>query len=224
MAVTVIQSGLAAVRGRTTAIACALAIAAITGCAPRLRPLTGAPAPARLPIAALPLVHQQVVFQWELQDGEFAARGEGVARVAPPDSARLDFVLGGGFGGGAAVLIGDTVRAPGGDLVRRLIPPSTMLWAALGRLAVPAMPDTAVRVEGPLMRADIGAPPAWRLTFRADSLLRVERVRDGRIAEWVERDGARVRYRNEGSRRTLTMTVTRVNEAPPFDASIWSFR
>jgi hypothetical protein len=136
----------------------------------------------------------------------------------------MDFVLGGGFGGGAAVLIGDTVRAPGGDMVRRLIPPPPMLWAALGRLSVPAVPDTSVRVDGALLRADIGAPPSWRLTFRADSLVRLEHVRDGRIAEWVERDGARVRYRNEGSRRTLTLTVTRVDEAPSFDASIWSFR
>jgi hypothetical protein len=214
----------AVVRACVATLVWACGGAAISACAPRLRPLTGAPAPARLPRAVLPAGYQRVVFQWELQEGEFAARGEGVARIAPPDSARMDFVLGGGFGGGAAVLIGDTVRAPGGDMVRRLIPPPPMLWAALGRLSVPAVADTSVRVDGALLRADIGAPPSWRLTFRADSLVRLEHVRDGRIAEWVERDGARVRYRNEGSRRTLTLTVTRVDEAPSFDASIWSFR
>jgi len=47
-----------------------------------------------------------VVFQWELVDGEITARGDGVARIASPDSVRLDFFLGGGMGGGAAVLIG----------------------------------------------------------------------------------------------------------------------
>ena len=202
----------------------AQALVAASACAPRLRPLSGAPAPARLPLAALPAVHRRVVFQWELQDGEFTARGEGVARIAPPDSARLDFFLGGGMSGGAAVLVADTLRAPGGDMVRRLIPPPAMLWAALGRLAVPALPDTSVRVDGPFLRADIGAPASWRLTFRADSLLRVDRVSGGRIAEWIERDGPRVRYRNEGSRRSLSLTVTRVDETPPFDASIWSLR
>ena len=192
-------------------------------CAPRLRPLAGVPTPLSLPTAELPPGHRRIVFTWELRDPEFHVRGEGVARVASPDSARLDFFVGGGLGGGRAVLIGQSVRAPGGDLVRRLIPPPPLLWAALGRLSLPVLPDTTVRSEGPILRADVGAPPAWRVTFRGDTLVRLDRVSGERLTEWVERTSAeRVRYRHESARRDLTLVVQRViEESTPFDATIW---
>src|SRR5437867_8694086 len=128
----------------------------VTACAPRLHPLAGAPAPATLPRTELPPVHRRIVFDWELQDRELSGRGEGVARVAPPDSARLDLFLSGGFGSGAAVLISDSLQVTGGSLARRFIPPPPLLWAALGRLAIPAVPDTVARVDGELLRVDIG--------------------------------------------------------------------
>ena len=45
--------------------------------------------------------------------------------------------------------------------------------------------------------------------------------RDGRIVEWVERTGSVVRYRSEEARRALLLTIKRVQEVQPFDASIW---
>ena len=192
------------------------------GCAaPRLRPLTGAPAPAVLPRAELAPGHRQIVFDWQLSDRELSGRGEGVARIAGPDSARLDLFLAGGFGSGAAVLIADSLQVSGGSLARRFIPPPPLLWATLGRVAIPAVHDTVARVDGELLRVDIGMPASWRLTFRRDSLVRLERVRGGRVIEWVERDGAIVRYRSEEARRELSLTVKSVHEVPPFDASIW---
>lgn len=191
-------------------------------CAPALRPLTGAPAKAALPRAELASGYRQIVFDWELEDRELSGRGEGVARVAAPDSARLDLFLAGGFGSGAAVLIADSLQVTGGSVARRFIPPPPLLWAALGRLAVPAATDTTARVDGELLRVDIGKPANWRLTFRRDSLVRVERIRGGRIIEWVERNGANVRYRSEEARRALSLTVKRVLEVSPFDASIWA--
>jgi hypothetical protein len=212
-------------RRQRTSIITSLTVIAFTlaGCAPRLRPLAGALAPARLPVAELPRGYRRVVFLWEMRDPEFHLRGEGVARLASPDSARLDFFVGGGFGAGRAVLIGQSVRAPGGDLVRRLIPPAPLLWAALGRLALPPARDTAVRVDNGVLRADVGAPPAWRVTFRGDTLLRLDRVSGERVAEWVERSSPdRVRYRHESARRELTLVVQRVvEETSPFDATIW---
>lgn len=199
-----------------------LGLAGTSACAPRLKPLPGAPAPAaRIPAGQLAPGHRQVSFRWEASDPDLTVRGEGVARIAPPDSARLDFFLAGGFGGGRAVLIGDQLRAPGGAMVDRLIPPAPLMWGALGRLAVPAMPDTAVALDGELLRADIGRPVAWRVTFRGDSLVRLERVADGRVVEWVDRSGDRVRYRHESARRELHLTVTRTLPTPAFDASIW---
>jgi hypothetical protein len=201
----------------------AVLVFAVAACAPRLRPLVGAPTPARVPTAELPFGYRRVVFTWEMRDPDFTVRGEGVARLASPDSARLDFFIGGGLGGGRAVLIGQSLRVPGGDFVRRLIPPPPLLWAALGRLAVPPARDTTVRVEDGLLRADVGAPPAWRVTFRGDTLIRLDRVAGERVAEWVERPSPdRVRYRHESARRELTLVVQRlVEETSPFDATIW---
>jgi len=170
-----------------------------------------------------------VVFTWQLDDRDMTGRGDGVARVASPDSARLDFFLAGGFGGGSAILIGDSVRVPGGaEIVRRLVPPSPLLWATLGRVALPNLPDTVIKVEGTTLRADIGRPVAWRLTFRGDTLVRAERVDGGRVEEWMEReDASHVRYRDEGARRSLQLVVTRIEVVPAgsveFDASIWRF-
>jgi hypothetical protein len=205
--------------------ALAMLAAALTGCAPRLGPLVGAPAPARLPAATLGTHHRHLVFTWELDAADGIARGKGAARLAPPDSARLDFFLAGGMGSGAAVLIGNVLRLPpGGDAVG-LLPPPALLWAALGRLAVPSVADTVARMDGTVLRADLGRPVQWRATFAGDTLRRLEHVEDGRVREWVARtaDG-HVRYRNESDRRTIDLVITTSVDTGPFDATLWSFR
>jgi hypothetical protein len=80
-----------------------------------------------------------------------------------------------------------------------------------------------VRVDDGVLRADVGAPTAWRVTFRGDTLVRLERVAGDRVTEWVERQSpGRVRYRHETARRDLTLVVERfVEENSPFDATIW---
>ncbi|HMC54929.1 MAG TPA: hypothetical protein VKH19_07155 [Gemmatimonadaceae bacterium] len=196
-----------------------------TACAPRLPPLEGAPSVRVVPSSAIPVGHTRIIFRWELDDPDFAARGDGATRLASPDSARLDFFLGGGIGAGAAVLVGDELRLPSRaeDLARRLVPPAPLLWGTLGRTAVPAARDTAVRVDGDTLRADIGAPVAWRLTFVRDTLRRVERVSGARVIEWVERfaDG-HVRYRHEVNRRQLDIFPSRSDAIGAFDQSIWT--
>lgn len=204
-----------------SAIATLLAI----GCAPRLTPLPGTSVPAvALPRTELAPGSQRIVFRWELEDPDMVARGDGAARVTAPDSARLDFFLAGGFAGGAAVLIGQDLRVPStaAAISRRLVPPPPMLWATLGRLALPVMRDTVVRVDGDTLRADIGAPIAWRVTFVRDTLRRIERVDGARVVEWVQRlpDG-RLRYRHEVNRRQLDLTITRTDRISGFDSAIW---
>lgn len=209
-------------RSRTAIAGALLAIVCIGACTPRVRPLPGAPAPARLPRAELPPGHREIVFQWEYADVDFRARGEGVARIAPPDSARLDLFVAGGFGGGRAWLLGDSLIAPGGAFVRRFIPPAPLMWAALGRLALPPAADTVVRVDGDTLRADIGRDDIWRATFAGGRLVRLERISGGRLQEWVTRDTAgELRYRHEGARRSLTLSITRTETVPAFDPSIW---
>jgi hypothetical protein len=142
-------------------------------------------------------------------------------RTAAPDSARLDFFLGGGLGAGAAVLIGDSLRAPNAQLARRYIPPTPMMWAALGRLAIPALADTVVRVDGALLRADVGNPVQWRVAIRADSLVSLEHISGGKITESLSREanGALV-YQAPGARRRLSLTILR-EQPGSFDDSIW---
>ena len=193
------------------------------GCVPTAPPLKGVLAPDRsLPSLQLATGHRQLVFKWEYQEGDIAARGDGSVRTAAPDSARLDFFLGGGLGAGAALLIGDSLRSPHVELARRYIPPSPMMWAALGRLAIPPLPDTVIRIDGGLVRADIGRPVQWRVAFRGDTLVALEHLSAGKITERLARESnGQVVYQAPGARRRLALTILR-EQPGSFDDSIWS--
>lgn len=198
-----------------------LAFGSLAACAPAARPLTGTIAPvSAVPSTATLRTPQQVTFRWEFREEQLAVRGEGAARLAPPDSARLDLFLDGGLGSGVAYVLGDTVHArlPMGD---RIIPPAALFWAAVGRLAVPPG-DTTVRVTGDTVRADINSTQGmFRVAFVRDSLVVLERIADGRIVERVERSGASVRYRQLASRRGLDLTILRRVQTAPFPADVW---
>lgn len=200
-----------------------LGVTAGVACAPRARPLAGVPTAVRLPTAQLPQGHQRVTFRWEYSDADVGFTGEGVARVAAPDSARLDFFLGNGLGGGHAVLVGDSLAVPrGAGEIRRLLPPVPLLWAALGRLALPAAPDTTVRRDGRLLRAEVGRAPRWRVVFDSTRLVELTRIDGQRVAERVTRNAnGRVDYQNPGAQRRLTLTNFAAVPAGGFDASIW---
>jgi hypothetical protein len=196
---------------------------AAIACAPAAAPLKGVLAPDRsLPSLALPTGHRHIVFRWDYEEGDIAARGEGAVRAAAPDSARLDFFLGGGLGAGAAILIGDSLRTPHAELARRYIPPAPMMWAALGRLAIPALRDTVVRIDGDLLRADVGRPVEWRIAIRGDTLVGLEHIAAGKITERFSRGaGGVLSYEALGARRRLRLTILR-EQPGSFDASIWS--
>ena len=200
-----------------------LVACAALACARPLPPLKGVPAPERaLPSLQLPAGHRQITFKWEYEEGEVAARGDGAVRTAFPDSARLDFFLGGGLGAGSAILIGDSLSAPRRDLVQKYLPPIPLLWAALGRLAIPALRDTVVTLEGEVLRADVGRPAEWRVTVRGDTLAALDHVSRGTISETLSRGaGGVITYEAPGARRKLRLTVLR-NAIGSFDASIWS--
>ena len=209
---------------RHASVAAAAVVALqLAACAPKAAPIAGVPAPVEAIPATRLQGHERLAFRWEYADGSFIGRGEGVARVAGPDSVRLDFFLDGGLGGGTAYLIGDQVTAPGGDMVRRLLPPPALLWAALGRLAIPPAPDTVVRRDAQIVHAEIGSAPVYRVSFEGDRLVRLERIDDGRLREWVAHPSDdRVEYRNEGAKRQLALTITARARTGPFDADIWN--
>lgn len=200
----------------------------LLGCAPRLRPLPGSPVAVELPRTDLPPGHRRIVFRWELVDADLIARGEGAARIASPDSVRLDFFLGGGVGGGGAILIGDELALPeqANEMSRRLVPPAPLLWASLGRLAIGSLAKLSVAQSSTSLQADVGDPVVWRVTFVRDTLIRLERVDRDRVLEWVERssDGRSVRYKHETQRRALELVITSNTAVGAFDPAIWSFR
>lgn len=199
-----------------------LALVIGTACSPRAHPLAGTPTPRSVPVAELPPVHRKLVFQWDYTQPELRIRGEGVARISPPDSARLDFFVN-GQGTGHALLVGDQIRLQGGqEGMRDFLPPAPLLWAALGRLHVPAVSDTTVRVDADTLRIDIGRQPGWRATFAGDQLRRLELIDGGRIPQWVARPGiGPIRYEQPRLRRSLLLTISRDDTVPGFDASIW---
>lgn len=192
------------------------------GCARRAVPLKGAPAPDRtLPVLQLAPGHRKIVFHWDYQENSLMVNGDGAIRVASPDSARVDLFLTGGLLLGKATLIGDSLDAPNQAQVEKVLPPAAMMWAVLGRLAIPALPDTVITAAGDIVYADIGRPAAWRVTIKGNRLMQLARLSGGRIAEVVTRDeGGRLLYEVPG-RRKLWLGISRDDEVPAFDASIW---
>ena len=198
------------------------AVLLVVACSPRALPLAGAPSPRPVPTSELPPVHRKIVFLWDYAQPDLRIRGDGVARISAPDSARFDFFVN-GQGTGHALLVGDQIRLQDGQKsMRNFLPPAPLLWAALGRLHVPAAADTAVRVDSDTLRVDIGHQPGWRATFAGDQLRRLELIAGGRIPQWVARPAVGpIRYEQPRLRRTLLLTISRVDTVPGFDASIW---
>ncbi len=216
-------------------LACAAA-GVMVACAPAVRPLRGNVTHSVLPPTTLPAKPQQLRFAWSYKDETFEASGDGVVRAAAPDRARLDFFLRNGMAGGYAILVGDSLTVPGIDLVRRFLPPVPLLWAALGRLAVPATRDTVARVDGDSLRADLGVlrggdasqadGRAWRVTFAGSAMARVDRIEGGKVIEWITRQrGAtgqwELRYVHERANRSLRIAVNDTLTVEGFDDAIW---
>jgi hypothetical protein len=218
-------------------LAGAAALLACASCVPpRASPLAGAPTTRPLPRTAVPPGHTRIRFRWNYTDPNLELAGDGQARIAAPDSARLDFVIDQGAGGGFALLFGDTLLAPTASsrAIHHYLPAGPMLWAALGRVAVPAAPDTVIRLDGDTLRADIGTRTgkalkvAWRIAFVGTRFLTLERVSGGRVRERVTRAGPEgpgdIIYERLGATRTLTLTKVHSDSVAAFDPAIWQRR
>jgi hypothetical protein len=213
-----------------------MAALALAACAPSARRLDGAPARALFPPTALSARPTILRFTWSYKDETFEANGDGAVRVQGPERARLDFFLKNGMAGGYAILIGDSLLIPGIDLVRRLLPPVPLLWASLGRLTVPASPDTVARARSDTLWADLGRlrgadaagadGRAWRVAFAGTRLARVERIEGGKLIEWMSRgrtgDGPlQLQYVHERGKRRLSIAVSDSSFVESFDDAIW---
>lgn len=204
---------------------CLVLCGVLAACAPRLAPLVNAtPVPQRepLPTIELPAHRQRIVFGWRLQESELEVRGEGAARIAAPDSARIDLFVMGGLGSGAAWVIGDDMRIDAPEALLKVLPPPAFLWAALGRFSIPPGKDTVVARSDSSLTAEIGPSPRWRLSILRGRITRLDRADGDKVIDRLERrpDGSLV-YFHAPTRRQLTLTITRVDSVAPFDASIW---
>lgn len=174
-----------------------------------------------VPETRLPSGYQRLIFGWEYKERMGSARGDGVARIAPPDSLRIDLFLENGSSGGYVILIGDSITALAQDEARRTLPPEPLLWATLGVVRVTAA-DTVAMQDGDTLRVEIGREPRWRMMFGSKALDRMERIAGGRIEQTVERtDSTRVVYRQPGAGRSLVLTIRRFIPETRFDAAIW---
>jgi hypothetical protein len=178
------------------------------------------PVARALPDTRLPTGYWSIVFGWEYKERLFSARGDGVARLASPDSLRIDLFLENGNSGGFVVMIGDSLTAVAQEEARRSLPPEPLLWAALGVVRVTA-PDTVVRQDGDTLRAEIGQNPTWRMAY-GTALGRMDRISGGRLEETVVRtDSTRVLYTQPAAGRSLVLTIRRSTREAGFDAAIW---
>jgi hypothetical protein len=189
--------------------------------APRARPLTGIPVATGVPDTRLKHGYRSLFFDWEYKERLFGAKGQGIARIAPPDSVRIDLFLQNGANAGFVILIADSLATVAQDEARRSLPPEPLLWAALGVVRVSAA-DTIARQDRDTLRVEIGRDPAWRMAYASSRLGRMERIAGGRIEQTVERtDSTRVVYKQPAAGRTLVLTIRRFITETGFDAAIW---
>ena len=133
--------------------------------------------------ATTPEGHRTVRFNWRWQDERGAAGGKGSARVAGPDSVRLD--MSGPFGAGrsAGVVVGDSALwTDPPDAIERIVPSYPLMWALFG---VARMPADAAVLRG---RADSTAT-SWQAVTGTDTVVYVRTRTEPRLMTEVRQAG-----------------------------------
>ena len=173
----------------------------------------------------------QLTFAWRAREPDGRVDGIGVARLEPPDKARLDLFFDNGETAAIAALVGDELRVPAA-LPLELVPPPALLWAALGVFRPGAGAEV---LEG--RRADEAVE--LRFALPGGDLIRF-RIRDRRVVEAaVLKEGAEVErvvvagseegsaypaeatYRNLRDYRELELRLESFEHVDPFPPHIW---
>ena len=158
--------------------------------------------------ATIPSGTRAIRFRWRYQDERLRWPGRGTARVAPPDSMRLDYTGALGARSGAAVVVGDSVvwAEPTGDF-ERMVPAIPLLWAAIGIVRPPAAEAAVFGTQGLGERGV--ARIVWRFTVGADTLEYVALNGTPRTleAEWRRRGRTVARSRTEYDAHSMPVTA-----------------
>jgi hypothetical protein len=143
--------------------------------------------------ATAPAKPLRIIFDWEAREREARFTGQGAARIEAPDLARLDLFGPRGESYLSATVIAGEVRMPP-TAPAAIVPPSALLWGALGVFQPPAGAELTASVrEGNRLRLEYrGEQDRWTFEFSSDKLRRVA---------WHGPDGARntVELKGEGA-------------------------
>lgn len=175
--------------------------------------------------------HRDYRFRWQLQDERGAAGGRGSARLASPDSVRLDVAGPLGTGRGSAFVIADSaVWTEPPDVIERLVPSYPLMWAMFGIARMPpaggsfrGLADSSVK----LWEWTSGADTIAYVLQRVPAVLTAEVRQAGEVIGRVETelgpDGQPVSSRllvpSVPARLSLTFTSSRASD--PFPADLW---
>ena len=173
----------------------------------------------------------RLVFAWRAQEPDFRGSGTGVARVEPPDKARLDLFLDNGEVAATAALVGDDLRIPA-ELPGELVPPPALFWAALGVFR-PGSGATLIGAREGNGTVELGyrLPMGDRIRFRlrghavADAMVLNGSAVVERITASEPRPGsgypAEATYRNLQDYRELRLRLETFEHVDAFPPDIW---
>ena len=172
----------------------------------------------------------RVTFRWSIREPNLRIGGNGVARLEPPDRARLDLFLGNGQSILAVALVDDDLRAPEGTPLQ-VVPSPPLLWASLGVFR-PGDDVTLLgaeqRDEALRLRYALGDGDELWYQIRDGKLTGVELRHDGNAVHEISLDRGvdwelpqEATYRNLGSFRELKVTVESVESVESYPADIW---
>lgn len=176
--------------------------------------------------------HRLYRYRWLYRDERSSVGGRGTARLAPPDSARLDVTVALGVASGAGVVVADTMLwGRPEDLLARFVPNYDLMWAMFG---VARMPPEGARVVG----ADQNGTRAWRYAVGPDTVAyllaggadprleaEVRRGRQvlGRVETRLDAAGlpASTRLDVPSGPARLDITFESIDSVAPFPADLW---